>query len=218
MATDCGPILIVDEDPAFREFTAALLLRAGYATVEVPTGDEALATVRRENPALVLLEVELPELSGYEVCRELRDTFGEQLPIIFVSGMRTEGFDRVAGLLIGADEYVVKPLDPGELLAKIRRCLTRLGIVARPNGDPSAVLLTSPLTPREQQVLSLLAEGLRTKAIAKRLYVSPKTIGTHIQHVLKKLGVHSRAEAVAIAYREGLVEEVVAHDRFAAHQ
>jgi DNA-binding NarL/FixJ family response regulator len=217
MATDSGPILIVDEDPAFREFVASLLLRAGFKTVEATTGHEALATASRENPALVLLEVELPEISGYEVCRELRDTFGEQLPIIFASGTRTEGFDRVAGLLIGADEYVAKPLEPGELLAKIRRCFTRLGIVARQSEDSSAIDLASPLTPREQEVLSLLTEGLRTKMIAKRLYLSPKTVGTHIQRILTKLGVHSRAEAVAIVHREGLIEDVV-HDRFAAHR
>jgi DNA-binding NarL/FixJ family response regulator len=217
MATDCGPILIVDEDPAFREFVAGLLLRAGFTTVEATTGHEAFATARRENPALVLLEVELPEISGYEVCRELRDTFGEQLPIIFVSGMRTEGLDRVAGLLIGADEYVAKPLQPGELLAKIRRCFSRLGILPRQKEDSSAVDLASPLTPREQEVLSLLTEGLRTKAIAKRLYLSPKTVGTHIQRILNKLGVHSRAEAVAIVHREAQIKDVL-HDRVAAQR
>jgi len=114
---------MIDEDPAFREFAADLLLRAGYLTVETATGDGALAAARREPLALV----EMPGISGHEVCRELRDTFGEQLSIIFVSGTRTEGFDRVAGLLIGADESLAKPLETVELLAKVRRCFTRIG-------------------------------------------------------------------------------------------
>ena len=86
---------------------------------------EALAIAREKLPAAVVLEVVLPDMTGYDVCHRLRERFGEQLPIIFVSGTRTEPLDRVAGLLMGADDYVVKPFAREELVARVRRALKR---------------------------------------------------------------------------------------------
>lgn len=205
----CGSILIVDDDESFRELVVLLLERAGYGAAQAASGEEALAAVNRERPAAVLLDVQLDGMSGYALCRELRDQFGEQLPIIFLSGARIEPSDRVAGLLIGADDYMTKPLDPDELVARVRRALTRSEAAERSsNGRPTEA--ASRLTPRERDVLRLLAEGLGTAAVAERLYISPKTVGTHVQRILAKLDIHSRAEAVAFAYREGLVEDVSA--------
>lgn len=90
-------------------------------TSVVSSGEEALDTVRREDPCLLVLDVGLRGLSGYEVCRRLRDELGNRLPIVFVSGVRTESFDRAAGLLMGADDYLVKPVAPDEFLAERRR-------------------------------------------------------------------------------------------------
>src|SRR6266849_1295009 len=87
--------------------------------VEVDSGNDVIDAARLELPRLVILEVTLPALSGYEVCHQLREEFGEGLPIILVSGERTEPFDRVAGILIGADHYIVKPFAPDELLARV---------------------------------------------------------------------------------------------------
>ena len=126
VARDCGSILIVDDDAAFRALVGVLLSRAGFATtVEAVTGEEALAAVRAERPALVLLDVFLPGINGYEVCRTLRDEFGDDLPIIFVSGERVEPSDRAVGLLVGGDDYLVKPVDPDEFLARVRRAIDR---------------------------------------------------------------------------------------------
>jgi DNA-binding NarL/FixJ family response regulator len=136
-------------------------------------------------------------VSGYEVCRELQDEFGEALPIVFVSGTRTEPGDRVAGLLVGGADYLVKPFDPNELLARVRRLLPA------PLTDGRTA---HKLTPREVHVLSLLVDGLRQSEIAEKLFISPKTVGKHIEHILTKLGVHSRAQAVAVAVREELIE------------
>jgi DNA-binding NarL/FixJ family response regulator len=210
MTPSCGPILIVDDDQRFSELVSVVLERGGYGTVRAATGEEALAAAHREHPAAVLLDVQLDDMSGYAVCHELRDQFGEQLPIIFVSGSRTEVSDRVAGLLIGADDYVTKPLDPEELLARVRRAVARSAAGEQATVGPTSAGV-SRLTPRERDVLGLLAEGLATGAIAERLYISPKTVGTHVQRILAKLGVHSRAEAVGFAFREGLVEEVSVH-------
>ena len=99
-------ILIVDDDAVIRSAITTILTDAGYLTREADCGADALRSARLEPPALVLLDVNLPGICGYEVCRLLRDEFGDQFPIVFVSGARTESFDRVAGLLLGANDYV----------------------------------------------------------------------------------------------------------------
>jgi DNA-binding NarL/FixJ family response regulator len=175
---------------------ARVLERVGYTTHEAETGEEALAVAKRERPELVVLEVFLQGVSGYEVCRELKDEFGEGLPIVFISGDRTEPGDRVAGLLVGANDYLLKPFDPEELLARVRRLLPA----------PLAEGWTHKLTPREADVLSLLVDGLSQSEIAEKLFISPKTVGKHIEHILAKLGVHNRAQAVALAVRDRLLE------------
>jgi two-component system, NarL family, nitrate/nitrite response regulator NarL len=174
-----------------------VLRRAGYSTHEAEAGEEALAAAKRARPALVIVEALLPGMSGYEVCRELKDEFGEALPIVFVSGNRTEPGDRVAGLLLGGDDYVVKPFDPDELLARVRRLLPT------PLDDGRTA---HKLTARELHVLSLLVDGLTQSEIAEKLFISPKTVGKHIEHILAKLGVHSRAQAVALAVRNRTLE------------
>jgi DNA-binding NarL/FixJ family response regulator len=194
---DFNPILIVDDDPTMRELLSRLLDQAGLPTRQVASGEEALADARRQRPRLVLLDVRLPGVSGYEVCRELRQRFGEQLPIVFVSGERVEPFDRTAGLLLGADDYVVKPFAPDELIARVRRLVARVTTPAEKTDRPK-------LTRREGEVLHLLADGLAQPEIAQKLVISSKTVSSHIQHILAKLGVHSRAQAVAAVHR-GLI-------------
>jgi DNA-binding NarL/FixJ family response regulator len=197
-------ILVVDHNSGTRSQVASLLERMGYQTRQARNGREALEEARQVQPALALLEVNLDEVSGYEVCRELRDRFGDDIAIIFLSGDRTEPYDRVAGLLIGADDYIVKPFDEGELLARVRSALRHASVPPSngSQGDPAAQKLTS----REQEVLTLLARGLTQAQIAVELFISPKTVGGHIQRVLTKLGVHSRAQAVALAHEQGLAD------------
>ena len=135
-------VLVADGDEASRKTTAAALTRAGYATVEVETGYEALEAVRGNGIALALLEVAFPDMTGYEVCRDIRAERGDGLPVFFLSGIRTEPLDRVAGLLLGADDFIVKPYDAAELVARVRRFIsarrrsaTRRRRVARPASD-----------------------------------------------------------------------------------
>ena len=208
MGEDCGPaVLVVDDDEACRELISTVLGRAGFPTVEAADGEAAMAAARRHRPRLVILDVRLPGVSGYEICRELRDEFGDGLSIMFLSGERTEGFDLAAGLLVGADDYVVKPFSTDELLARVR-----IRLPSPAAGEP----VLSDLTKRELEVLGLLSEGLSQKEIAAELVISSKTVAAHVQHILGKLGVHSRTQAVAHAYRRGLLNGFAANGDGAA--
>jgi two-component system, NarL family, nitrate/nitrite response regulator NarL len=200
----CGKrILVVDQDARFRASVVSLVQGAGYEAISAGSGEEALFLARTESPHLAILDVELPGISGYEVCRRLREDV-HAIGIVFVSDTRTDSLDRAAGLLIGADDYLAKPFAPDELLARIRPLLARNGVEHAP-ARPAPVALEAALTAREQEVLRLLADGLSQGGIAERLVISPKTVAAHIDHILGKLGVHSRAEAVAVAYRDGHV-------------
>jgi DNA-binding NarL/FixJ family response regulator len=195
----CGTILVADDDDAFRAFVAELFEEIGFRAEQAATGDAVLRTALAEPPAAVILDVHLPLLNGYEVCRRIRERYGAALAIVFVSGERTEALDRSAGLLVGADDYVVKPVDPGELIARVRRLIPRVesGQGAR---EPERL---SSLTRREREVLDLLAHGRDQEEIARVLVISPKTVATHIQRILGKLDVRSRTQAVALALQPG---------------
>ncbi|MEN3310683.1 MAG: two-component system, OmpR family, alkaline phosphatase synthesis response regulator PhoP [Actinomycetota bacterium] len=191
-------VVVVDDDAVAGDQIRGLLEAAGYDVSVIGNGEEALEVARTEPPRLVVLDVCLPGISGYEVCRELRNRFGEGLPIIFISASRTDSYDRVAGLVVGGDEYLTKPFADDELLIPVRRLLRR--------SAPLPAAVASRLTKREREVLALLAEGLDPREIATRLVLSRKTVATHLEHVLYKLGVHTQAQAVAAAYRSDLVD------------
>jgi DNA-binding NarL/FixJ family response regulator len=190
-------LLVVDDDRDLCRLVKRLLEPLGYEVHEASTAGRALAVAAHERPAAVLLDVHLPDISGYEVCRRLRDDFGDDIAIVFLSGERTEEFDRTAGMLLGADDYIVKPFTRGEFIARVRRAIDR---------SPTYPPLSGNLTPRELEVLKLLADGLGQKKIAQALFITPKTVATHIQRILTKLDVHSRAEAVAYAHRSRLFD------------
>jgi DNA-binding NarL/FixJ family response regulator len=196
---DGGPLLVVDDDELFVEYARTLLEDVGYRTLTAATGEDALRIARSFAPLVVLLDIRLPGLNGYEVCRALRDEFGQAMGIVFVSGSRTAAEDISSGLLLGADDYVVKNCHPRELVARTRALARR--VEAGGAVTPSA----RNLTRRELQILRLLADGIDERGIAAQLSISSKTVAIHIEHVLTKLDVHSRAQAVAAAYRERLV-------------
>jgi DNA-binding NarL/FixJ family response regulator len=190
-------VLVVDHTPEARSHIAWLLRRAGYPAVEAANGREALEEAQLERPRLVVLDVDLPDASSYEIYRELRDRFGVSVPFVFLSA--EDGVDpnlEVAALLLGADDWVAKPFVPDVLLARIRRLAGRTEMARGLEGE---------LTQRELEVLNLLVEGRREADIARELYISTKTVSKHIEHILVKLDVHSRAQAVAMAARPGAI-------------
>jgi DNA-binding NarL/FixJ family response regulator len=198
-------ILVIDDDERLRGLICDMLANAGYQVVPAVNGEEGIAAMRNRPPNLVISDIQMPGRSGYEVCRAVRAEFGD-IPFMFLSGTRTEPYDRVAGFEFGADDYITKPFDPDEFLARVRALLRRS---ARADAAATAPALdtSGDLTPRELEILQLLAEGLVQGEIASRLSITQKTVAKHIERVLKKLDVHSRTEAVAQAYRRGLIAQ-----------
>jgi DNA-binding response OmpR family regulator len=121
-----GPILIVEDDKKTASLVALYLEREGYQTMVAPDGLRALELARRHQPAFVILDLMLPGLDGWEVCRKLRQT--SNVPILMLTA-RGEEIDRVSGLTLGADDYVAKPFSPRELVARVKAILRR----ARPD-------------------------------------------------------------------------------------
>lgn len=115
-------ILIVDDDPAIRDVVRFALARAGFETEDAADGAVALAQILRTPPDLIVLDVQMPELDGTELCRAVRRT--SQVPILFLSS-RTDEIDRVVGLEIGGDDYLTKPFSPRELVARVKAILRR---------------------------------------------------------------------------------------------
>jgi DNA-binding NarL/FixJ family response regulator len=192
--------LVVDDHGGTRVLIGELLAHSGFEVASAESGERALEIVDEGFlPQLASLDVQMPGLSGYEVCIELRRRFGNGIAIMFVSGSRAESFDRVAGLRLGADDYLTKPFDPEELVARANALVRRLA------ADRQARETEHSLTPRELEVLCLLGEARRPATIAAELHISPKTVSKHIERIIKKLNVNSRSQAIAYAFREGLI-------------
>jgi DNA-binding NarL/FixJ family response regulator len=192
-------VLIADPEGSSRTLLSGVLRNAGYQPLEAVRGDEGLELARANAPVAAILEIPLPGLSGYELCTALKVEFGADMPVIFLTGSRTESYDRVAGLLLGADDYVTKPYSAGELLVRLRNLLHR-------HADPDASRFARRLTKREHEVLALMAEGLQHDEIGQRLFISPKTVASHVEHILHKLGARGRAQAIAIAYHHRILQ------------
>ena len=211
-------ILVLEPDAGLREFLCGVLRRGGFRVEAGASAEDLLATAHRDLPQLVILELRLGDISGYEVCRAIREAHQYRVRIVLMSADRIEPLDRTAGLLIGADDYLSKPISADELLARARALLRRAdpspgigvarALLRRADPSPGIGVAVNPnrreLTVRELEVLRLLADGLDQTSIARKLGIAPQTVGKHIERILFKLPARSRAEAVAISYRRGL--------------
>ena len=129
-----GPVLIVEDDRNTAALIKTYLEKEGFQTAVVHDGDEALNMIKTSNPGFVILDIMLPKIDGWEVCRRLR-SFSD-VPVLMLTA-REEEIDRVLGLSLGADDYVVKPFSPRELLERVKAILRR----ARPVQSPKVKLL-----------------------------------------------------------------------------
>src|SRR5438445_11095213 len=164
MATNMRPrgrVLVVDDDPVICDLVASTLAEHGYPTRRASDAREALYLIQRETPDVILLDVRLPDISGYQLCRRPRDAFGDSIGIIVISGERKESFDRVAGMLLGADDYMVKPFILDELLARVQHLARRSRPLPRP--------VVAGLTRRQPELRRLRACCLDELEIARPL-------------------------------------------------
>lgn len=130
-------VLLVDDDPHIRQLLAFAFEKAGFAVEEAGDGEEALAAVARSAPDLVVLDINMPRMDGLEVCRRLRAS--GQLPVLFLSS-RDDEFDRVLGIELGADDYVIKPFSPREVVARANAILRRASSRPAQDGLPSGAI------------------------------------------------------------------------------
>ncbi len=209
-------ILIVDDDITLRTALIRYLRNRGYAVEDAGSGAEALLRFEQAPPDLVVSDVVMPEMDGLEFCRRLRASqSGQLVPFIFLSS-RKEVNDRIQGHQMGADDYVVKPFDPKELIAKIEAQLERsrrihseilrltqqsqqTALEATPAANPNPL----PLTPAEAKVFWEVIQGYTNKQIGDRLFVSPRTVQTHLSNILSKLQLESRSQLIRYAFERG---------------
>jgi two-component system OmpR family response regulator/two-component system alkaline phosphatase synthesis response regulator PhoP len=201
-------VLIVDDEPAILELVAFNLEQAGFTTLTAADGAEALQKAAAEKPDLVILDIMLPRVDGFEVCRSLRAK--GNTPILMLTARREE-VDRVLGLELGADDYLTKPFSPRELVARVRAILRRAAenrqqtdgiltygdLVINPNSHVVTVKgQPVDLTLKEYQLLYLLAENrgrvFSREALLERLwegeyYGDSRTIDVHIRHLREKI-------------------------------
>jgi two-component system OmpR family response regulator len=200
-------VLVVDDDAHIRDVVCFALRRAGFQPLAAGDGKAGLDTAARELPALVILDILMPELDGTEVCRRLRAQ--SDVPIIFLTS-KDEEMDRILGLELGADDYVVKPFSPGELVARVKAVLRRKGGAAAAEGERlvrGALVIDLeahsaswagtdvPLTATEFSLLKAIAaqprraftrDNLMAAAYTNARFVSDRTIDSHVRHIRAK--------------------------------
>ncbi len=205
-------ILVVDDDPRLREVVRYALSRAGYEVVEASDGVQALERVSTLDPALVVLDVLMPEMDGIEVCRQLRRS--SEVPIVFLSS-RGEELDRVLGLELGGDDYLTKPFSPRELVSRVKAVLRRSRVAAPPSEGTDALICGSlrldpeafrvwiesdeiQLTVTEFRILQVLMsrpsrawtrDELMDRAYPGRHHVSGRTLDSHVRRIRQKCRV-----------------------------
>lgn len=217
-------ILVVEDEPGIRKVVRAYLERAGYEVMEAPSGEEGLRLAASRRPSLVILDLMLPGIPGEEVCRRLRHESG--VPVIMLTA-RVHEDDRIAGLGMGADDYVIKPFSPRELVARVKTVLRRAG---RPAGEPlqRGDLVIDPerhqvrrgreiipVTPSEFRLLYALArepgrvftrEELVAKVAGDDFDRYDRTVDAHVKNLRQKLGDSARqpryiASVYGVGYR-----------------
>jgi DNA-binding response OmpR family regulator len=206
-----GKVLVVDDEPVIGEVVARYLERAGYDTVVAATGQDALTHAAGDRPDVVVLDLMLPDVDGLEVMRRLRQQDRKRTAIILLTA-RGEESDRIVGLRLGADDYVVKPFSPAELVARVDAVLRRLepvperqpvlridGLEIDPGGRRVRVDGEQmELTQREFELLLFLArhrgqafsrEQLMEHVWQYSFYIDTSTVTVHIRRLRAKLEV-----------------------------
>lgn len=209
-------VLLVDDHTLFREGVASLLERTGDVVLagEASTGEQAVEMACELLPDIVLMDIRMPGMGGIEATRVVTSQ-NPHIGVIVLT-MFEDDESVFSALKAGARGYVLKDADHGTLLRAIRsvsrgEALLGPSIARRvldqfnhPSSLPEPAVFTE-LTPREMEVLTLITRGLRNREIADQLFISEKTVGTHISNIFSKLQVTDRTQAILRAFRSGLV-------------
>ena len=193
-------ILIIEDEPRMRKNMATVLKMEGFEVATAANGREGVEAAQREQPALILCDVMMPELDGYGVLAALRaDEATARIPFIFLTA-KGEKADLRAGMNLGADDYLTKPADIDDLLAAIQTRLARRDEHASGAGgpcfdSPQPLVDKLGLTPREAEVLLWVAQGKANGDIALILNTGESTVKKHLEHIFEKLGVENRGAA-----------------------
>jgi NarL family two-component system response regulator LiaR len=210
---DAVRAIIADDDPFARKMIKESLQRAGVIVIaEAHNGRQAVDLTRHYRPDVVLMDVVMPELDGIAATRRIVKEMPEQKIVI----LTTADDDEIGllGLRAGASGFLAKDVDVDVLPQVLKGALTGEAAISRrlsmklveqlrraPEGTGGMRPVKSPLTPREWEVIDLLAEAKTTDQIANTLVLSSETVRSHVKNILRKLGVRSREEAVAAAQR-----------------
>jgi DNA-binding NarL/FixJ family response regulator len=217
--TESLRVVIADDQALMRTGFRMILTADGIDVVaDAATGAEAVDAVRRTRPDVVLMDVRMPEMDGLEATRRILSGTDPRAPRVII--LTTFDLDRYvyAALSAGASGFLLKDVSPEHLVAAVRLvrsgdallapAITRRLIERYAVRDGQAAALhrdLSTLTPRELEVLRLLARGLSNAELAARLQLSDATVKTHVARILSKLGLRDRAQAIVVAYETGLV-------------
>ena len=208
-------VLIIDDHALFRVGLQGLLEQRGIEVADaVASGIEGLQRVEELEPDIVLLDLRMPDMGGLEVLQKLREA-RSGIPVVMLTTSNEEA-DLIKSLRSGAQGYLLKDMEPDELVSALRDIENGKNVVAQDLTDALARMVQgdanvddeegpfSELTPREMEILCLLAEGQSNKLIARNLGISDGTVKLHVKAILRKLGIHSRVEAAVIAVEQGL--------------
>jgi two-component system nitrate/nitrite response regulator NarL len=208
-------VLVADDHSLFRDGIVSLLEAAGFEVVsQVGNGRAAVAAALRLSPDLILLDLTMPEMSGLEALAQIHQALPDT-PIVMLT-MSDDDADVLAAIKAGARGYLLKSLNAEEFFAMLEglqrgeAAMTRQTTAGLLRGLSAPVALPAAwvenLTPRELDLLRLVAKGLPNKAIALALSVSENTVKYHLRSILQKLGAENRTEAVTAAIRSGLLD------------
>ena len=199
-------ILVVDDNP---KFLADALPMYGYEVTVANDGLEALKILMNKTFDLILLDVMMPNMDGWDTLKAIRNNKKTQyIPVIMITAV-SEDQKVVSGLKIGADDYIVKPFILPNLLARVGAVLRRSKWQqeAQPKQEKTLNKDVSidALTPKEKEVLALVAQGASNQEIADKLFVRDVTVKTHLNSIFKKLKVTNRTQAVLLAMQMNLI-------------
>lgn len=227
-------LLLVDDEPGLREAVKDYLEDSGFNVQVAGNAREGWEWMQNHSTDLVISDIMMPQVDGYQFLKQLReDPRFQTLPVVFLTAKGMTG-DRIQGYHAGVDAYLPKPFDPDELVAIVENLLarrtSRTTVTTEEGETPdiaelanqiaqikalltqksaiaqSAAPFAIDLTPREQSVLNLVAEGLMNKEIARRLETSVRNVEKYVSRLFSKTGTNSRTELVRFALEHGLAK------------